>query len=168
MKQIIDQYLLLTDWFVSVLDGINDKDGSKTIQGEGNSLEWIAGHLVTGRYRNLLRIGVDVTTYKHLEKFMDQSKPPPNAIAFEKDGTYPTLSASVNQWQMYSELFLNALETVDEDTLQEKLPFTLPGGANTLLDALSFIALHESYHIGQMSMIRKFLGYPAMKLGRRS
>jgi len=168
MKQIINQYLLLTDWFQSVLEGIDDKDGSKTVYPDGNSLEWIAGHLITGRYRNLLRLDLDVTTYKHLKKFIDESKPPPNAIAFDKDAPYPALSASVEQWQMYAELFLKALESADADTLQRELPFPIPGGGRTVLDALAFVAVHESYHIGQMSIIRKSLGYPSMKLGRRS
>jgi uncharacterized damage-inducible protein DinB len=28
---------------------------------------------------------------------------------------------------------------------------------------LAFLVQHESYHIGQMALIRKYIGYPAMK-----
>jgi uncharacterized damage-inducible protein DinB len=42
------------------------------------------------------------------------------------------------------------------------LPLSGPTGGNTVADLLISAVLHESFHIGQMSIIRKALGYPAM------
>lgn len=164
---ITNQYQTTSNWFVSVIDGINDKDGSRVLSENTNSLEWLAGHLITGRYRNLLRIGAKVEPYNQLEKFINQTLPPPNAIAFSKDIKYPSLTESKQQWIEYAKLFLERLNQIDEIVLKTTLPFTLPTGGTTVEDALLFLALHETYHIGQMSIIRKALGYSEMQLNKK-
>lgn len=171
MESIIQthkQFGLLTDWFTFVLDNISDEDGKKTIADHTNSLEWIAGHLIVGRYRNLVRLGMPAEPYQHLDKYANIALPPPNAIAFSRDIQYPSLTESRKQWLDYSSILLNTLENPDPAVLANELPFTALTGGNTVEDVLAFGIMHESYHIGQMSIIRKALGYPAMQLARRN
>ena len=164
---ITKQYQLLTDWYISVLEGLREEDGSKLVSDHVNSLEWIAGHLITGRYRNLVRLGVKIEPYKNLDKFVNQTLPPPNAIAFDTSIVYPSLSACKEQWLVYSQLLMDRLRTIDEKTLKSEIPFTVMTGGNTVEDALTFMVLHETFHIGQMSIMRKLLGYSSMQLGAR-
>jgi uncharacterized damage-inducible protein DinB len=164
INHLIHQYQVLNNWFLYVIDGIEDKDGSKTINDGTNSIEWLAGHLITGRYRNLVRLGVQIEPYKYLDKFINQTLPPPNAIAFSKTIQYPTLTECREQWKMYSELLMERLNTLDESILKSTIPFTVPTGGNTIEDSLIFVVMHETYHIGQMSIIRKAIGYPGMQL----
>jgi uncharacterized damage-inducible protein DinB len=35
-------------------------------------------------------------------------------------------------------------------------------GTKTVADELAFFAFHDSYHVGQLSYIRKSLGYPGL------
>jgi uncharacterized damage-inducible protein DinB len=167
LHHIIKQYQLLTDWYLSVLDGIADEDGKKTISGHTNSLEWIAGHLITGRYRNMGRLGIQAEPYKYHDRFVNPSMPPPNAIAFDTSINYASLTECAAQWTSYSEIFMSELKKADETILKKELPFSVPMGGNTVEDALAFIVIHESYHIGQMSIIRNFLGYKSMQLSLR-
>jgi len=168
IENIVKQYRLTTDWFLSALENISEEDGRKTISDNSNSLEWIAGHLITTRYRNMLRVGLQIEPYKHLDKFINQTIPPPNAIKFDKANTYPSLVEDREQWLHYDKLFTDRLQTIDEVILNTGLPFMVLTGGNTVEDALTFMTMHESYHIGQMSIIRKTLGYPAMQLARRN
>ena len=168
IENLIKQYRLLSDWYLSVLENISDEDGKKTIGENTNSIEWLAGHLITGRYRNLMRIGVNIEPYKYMDKFINQSAPPPNAIAFSKDIKYPTLTECRAQWEIYTDLFLKGLEKVDEKILNTEMNFRVPTGGNTIEDALNFIVMHESFHIGQISIMRKTLGLPSMQLGLRA
>jgi len=168
VETIIKQYTLLTDWFLSALEKINDQDGCKTINDQSNSLEWIAGHLITGRYRNIIRLKVQIEPYKYIKKFIDQTIPPPNAIKFDKRNTYPSLTDSREQWASYGKTFLDTLNTLDEDILKNEIPFNVLSGGNKVEDVLTFMVMHETYHIGQMSIIRKALGYSAMQLTRRN
>jgi uncharacterized damage-inducible protein DinB len=167
IEHIVKQYGLLTDWYLSVLEGIEDKDGSKTMSEHTNSLEWLAGHLLTGRYRNIIRLGVQIEPYKYLDKFINQTLPPPNAIKFDKAIQYPGLTECRKQWMEYGKIFLDRLNVVDENILKSEIPFTVMTGGNTVEDALTFMALHETFHIGQMSIMRKAMGYSAMQLARR-
>lgn len=167
IHHMIKQYQLLTDWYISVLEGISEEDGSKLITGQTNSLEWLAGHLIVGRYRNMVRLGVQIEPYVHLVQFIDQSIPPPNAIAFDPNMKYSTLSECTEQWITYADIFMKALKNADENLLNKEIPFTVITGGNTVADALDFVIMHESYHIGQMSTIRKMMGYPSMQLGAR-
>ena len=158
---------LLTNWYLSSIDGISDQDGSRVINDVTNSLEWLAGHLITGRYRNISRLGIKVEPNKGLDKFVNQAIPPPNAIAFDNKIKYPNLSECREEWENYSNIFLESLRKVEENTLKSEISFQVPTGGNTVEDALIFVALHESYHIGQMSIIRKSLGYSPMQLSPR-
>ncbi|MGZ4054044.1 MAG: DinB family protein [Bacteroidia bacterium] len=157
----------MTDWYLSVLEDISDKDGNIVLNDHTNSLEWLAGHLIVGRYRNMVRLGLQVEPYKNLDKFIDQTIPPPNAIAFDSKIKYPGLTECKEQWTSYSNSFLEALKNVNESVLKKEVPFSFPTGGNTVEDALAFVVMHETYHIGQMSVIRKSLGYPSMQLSPR-
>src|SRR4051794_29901970 len=102
LVNIVKQFRLVNYWFLSATESIKDDDGSRVVDGQSNSMEWIAGHLITGRYRNLVRLGVDVDPYKYLNQFVNQTIPPPNAIAFDKNIRYPPLSESREQWTNYA------------------------------------------------------------------
>ena len=164
LNHITTQYQLLTDWYLFSLADITDKDGSKAIKDQVNSLEWLAGHLITGRYRNILRLGIRIEPYKYLDRFINQTIPPPNAIAFDKKIIYPNLTESREQWTNYADIFLNAIKNADQSILKSELAFSIPTGGKTIEDALAFMILHETYHIGQMSIMRKLLGYKSMQL----
>jgi len=163
-NHIIKQYQLLTDWYLSVLDGIADQDGSRVINDITNSLEWLGGHLITGRYRSISRLGVKIAPNKGLDKFVNPAIPPPNAIAFDNKIKYPSLSECRVEWTSFSTSFHEALHAVSESVLKTEISFRVPTGGNTVEDALIFVALHEAYHIGQMSILRKSLGYSPMQL----
>lgn len=167
LGHMIRQYEIVTDWYLSVLENISDEDGSKTVHERTNTLEWIAGHLIVGRYRNILRVGAKIEPYAHLDKFINQAGPPPNSISFDKNLVYPSLTESMVQWKTYSTIFLTALNSVNENILSAEIPFPVLTGGKTVMDALVFAVLHETYHIGQMSILRRSLGYGPMQLTRR-
>lgn len=165
----INQYQLLTDWYLSALDGIADTDGNKSIKNLTNSLEWIAGHLLVARYNNIKQLGGEIEPYAHIEKFINPKiAPPRNNVAFNVDTKYPTLSECCNKWIEYSDIFIETLKKTDETILNKELPFNVLTGGKKLKDALKFLVLHETYHIGQMGIFRKALGYEPMLLGWRN
>jgi hypothetical protein len=163
IEQISKQYHLLTDWYISVLEDIKNEDGSKVISENTNSLEWLSGHLIVGRYRNIVRLGQQIEPYKYLDAFVDQTMPPPNFIAFDRNKKYPGLTECAEDWSKYSQIFIDSLNSVNEIILKTEIPLGVPTGGKTIEDLLTFVVLHETFHIGQMSIIRKALGYKAMQ-----
>ncbi len=151
-----------TRWYVNVLEGINEKEAETRISPHGNHLKWIAGHLLSGRYRNASRMGMITEPYPHLDLFIIRGAPPPNGRKIDETFDYPGLQDTINYWRIYSDFLLKALPAIPEESLLDELPFPLPINGKTMLEGLAFTASHEAYHIGQMSIFRKALGHPAM------
>jgi hypothetical protein len=162
LEQQARQFRLLTDWYLSVLEGIQPADGRKTLSKHNNSLEWLAGHLLVTRSRNLTRLGGPTPELPFLDAYVDPTLPLPGFRPFELNRVYPSLTECAQAWEQVSQTFLATLQAADERVLQTVLPLSGPTSGNTLEDLLVSVVLHESFHIGQMSIIRKALGYPAM------
>jgi hypothetical protein len=162
MDTLPRQFRLLTDWYLSVLEGIQLADGCKTLSAHNNSLEWLAGHLVVTRCRNITRLGGQTEELSFLDAYVDPTLPPPGFLPFDQNRAYPSLTECAEVWSRISQTFWAALQAADEPILRTVLPLSGPTGGNTVEDLLISAALHESFHIGQMSIIRKALGYPAM------
>ena len=62
---------------------------------------------------------------------------------------------------------IEVMESAPPEFLNESSPQRFPVG-NSRLDALAFLAQHESYHVGQLGWIRRRSGLPAMKYARRT
>lgn len=162
MEQQSRQFRLLTDWYLSVLEGIRPADGRRTLSDTTNSLEWLAGHLLVSRCRTIARLGGQVAELPYLDAYVDASLPPPGFRPFDPNRAYPSLTECTEAWGRVSQTFLATLQAADEHVLHRVLPLSGPTGGNTVADLLVSIVLHEPFHIGQMSIIRKALGYPAM------
>jgi uncharacterized damage-inducible protein DinB len=162
MEPLARQFRLLTDWHLSVLEGIQLADGRRTLSEHNNSLEWLAGHLVVTRCRNITRLGGPTQELSFLDAYVDPTLPLPSFLPFNKNQAYPSLAECAEAWDRISQSFLAALQAADEPIRRTVLPLSGPTGGNTVEDFLTSAVLHESFHIGQMSIIRKALGYPAM------
>ncbi|RPD44357.1 DinB family protein [Hymenobacter sediminis] len=162
VEQQARQFRLLTDWYLSVLEDIEPAAGRRTLSEHNNSLEWLAGHLLVTRSRNITRLGGPAQELPFLDAYVDPTLPLPGFRPFDANRIYPTLAECARVWEQVSQTFLATLEAADERVLQAELPLSGPTGGTTLEDLLVSVVLHESFHIGQMSIIRKALGYPAM------
>jgi uncharacterized damage-inducible protein DinB len=74
----------------------------------------------------------------------------------------PTLAEIEDTWDEVSERLEGRLVWLSEDDLVGPAPQRFPGVPETLLGGITFLIQHESYHIGQLALIRKYLGLPAM------
>lgn len=162
MEQLPRQFRLLTDWYLSVLEGIQPADGRRTLSEHNNSLEWLAGHLLVTRCRHIARLGGPAAVLPFQDAYVDPTLPLPGFRPFDKNRVYPSLAECAEAWGRVSKTFLATLQAADQHVLQTVLPLSGPTGGNTVEDFLISAVLHESFHIGQMSIIRKALGYPAM------
>jgi len=158
---IAKQFAMQTRLFNNVLEGIEDTHGGDRLSDHVNHLQWIAGHLTGSRNGIAALLGMQ-PTFPYREVYSDPTKPPPGNRPIDASITYPPLSDIRFWWNDFAPGFVSALNSMDEAQVVKEMPFSLPIGGNSLLDMLSFVASHESYHIGQMSLIRKYIGLPAM------
>lgn len=141
--------------FRAALDGVGapGRDVWLARSGEANHLAFLGVHLVGARHYIVRFLGG--TSSDPLERYHEKARtideieefPPPSEVLAAWNDVAPAMDAALS---------LAAPARLDEDS---GLPFPAPGP--TRLDALTFLAQHEAYHIGQMCLIRRIHGMPA-------
>jgi uncharacterized damage-inducible protein DinB len=154
------QFALHSRLFNNVLDSVEDAQGSERLNDQVNHIQWIAGHLTNSRYRLASMLGIQ-SIFPYREVYMDLTQPPPFNRPIDSSIPYPPLRELTKSWNDLAGAFVTLVSGLDTEQLAGEMPTAVPTG-KTLLDFISFISSHESYHIGQMSIIRKYIGLPAM------
>jgi hypothetical protein len=144
-----------------VLEGIEDVLGNKRVTEEVNHLQWIAGHITNARYNYCSMIGLDAT-FEYKELYVDLTLPPPGNRVIDPKIKYPSLSKISELWNSLAPSFVNALSNVSDEQAAAAMPFGTPINDDSFIGFFGFLISHESYHIGQMSLVRKYLGLSAM------
>ena len=135
-------------------DMSSEQAGHRWRQGEGSSIAFLLGHLLASRYSVLQRLGA-ADDNPHAELFGN--------FASARDlSEYPSLDELAAEWDTVADRLDAALAAVDEEALDE--PATgYPVEDQTVRGALMFMAWHESYHIGQIGLMRTELELPSVR-----
>lgn len=152
MKSIISIYktnsTLLTNSFAKV----TEVDSLKRPNKRTNSMIFIALHVLDARCFILTQIGLK--TKNPFGKYVDWAKTIDEII------TYPKLKKVLSEWKRIDRILVEELNGINSRKLNSDQQFEFPGGKKNI-NMLAFLAEHEAYHVGQISFIRKYLGYPA-------
>lgn len=123
-------------------------------QGKGSSIAYLVGHLLSTRYGLLKRLG-KTEENPFAASFGDKAEP--------QDGhAYPPVAELLEAWMDVAaqlDAALQDLSDADLETPAEGLPIT----DRTTRGALMFMAWHESYHTGQIGLMRTELGLPSIQ-----
>lgn len=119
----------------------------------GNCANWIVGHLVT-------------TYNKALPIVAQKPVMEPDLLAKYDRGSGPMLSGGnampfetlLNAWKEAAERFDAGLSNVSEDALLRMTPSVRGPGEETLQEVLITIVFHQSYHSGQLGLVRRIAG----------
>lgn len=113
-----------------------------------NHLLWVMGHLVWSRGNLLRTLGSDfsLTWAKHFARG-----------AKLDDQLYPQVDEVRGAWADVSERLTTALDAVPAEVLAKA--HDKPTFDGKLGGFIAFLAFHETYHVGQVSYLRKWLGH---------
>ena len=137
--------------FHRALEGIKPDDLLRRPHDGSNPLIWIAGHAATSR--------------SSLTKIVGESVDDPWSELFKRGASidanvsYPEIQEIISLWDAVTEKLMHRLQGLTDDELAQAPPFPVPTGDNTRRGAIVFLNYHETYHIGQMAYLRKWLGY---------
>jgi hypothetical protein len=143
--------------FLMVLKDISENDALKRVEGKTNHIIWMVGNFLEMRYAmgNVLGL-TDAFPYKD---FFFQGK------ALDESLAYPCLKDLIAQFHKISPLVYQRLLQVTDEELNKAFPM----GMNIDFfpeDVLNFVGMcigREDYLCGQMGLMRRILGYDAMK-----
>lgn len=134
------------------LDGISHEESLLRPVPGGNSANWVPGHIVSARSNLLKRLGesplLDDETTTQYRRGSDGNIPTPLPVS--------ELLATLDRSQP---LFTAAMRRFSDEQLASKAPFSSPAGDDaTLAEALAAMVCHESYHVGQLGLLRRVCG----------
>jgi uncharacterized damage-inducible protein DinB len=146
---------LNTRLLVNCLDGLTDEQAAVRPTNGTNSAAFIAAHLASSRFYLLKTLGVQEPD--PLASYLDGRK------GIDDIAQLPSLREVDEAWTKGAHLLRDRLDalTAAEIDAPSSVPFPLANG--TLLGTLTFLVQHDSYHIGQLSLLRKYCGLPAMR-----
>ena len=140
--------------FLNALAGVTDEQAKERISTHNNPLIWIATHTVWARYNIAALLGKPGNN-PYLTMF-ENFKPIDDTMQF------PSLDIIKEEWKKASDLLKEGLAAVTEEHLASDAPFKSPIGDPTMGGTIVFLAQHESYDVGQVAFLKKFLTKEAM------
>lgn len=145
---------LNTALFENCLADLDDEAALRRPNAATNNFAFVAAHVVEARYFLASQIGV--SEGKAFGGALDGVK------SIEEIDRLPTLEDIEEHWDAISEQIGERFQTLNASELLASREPMFPVDDTTLLGGIAFLLQHESYHIGQMGLLRKFVGAEAM------
>lgn len=145
---------LNTRLLLNCLEGLSDEAARVRHASGVNSVTFIAAHVTDSRYFLLRTLGGALEN--PLSRFLDKAK------TIDEITEWPPLDAVRTAWKDVSAALDTQLGTATADDLSASVDARFPGVERTRLGALTFLVQHDSYHLGQLALLRKPAGLPAM------
>lgn len=144
---------LNTQLFRNCIDGISEEHLGARPAGV-NGMSFIAAHVIDARtyLANLLGAALPEQFF-YLEGVRTQDQA-------EK---LPGLPDLLSSWNKVTDALTERLDRTSEEDLRKDPGSSFPIDQDGVLGAVAFLAQHESYHIGQLALLRRMHGYPAMR-----
>jgi hypothetical protein len=137
------------DMLAKAIYGLTEEQWSTRPLDACNSAHWLLGHLIWARSRALKLVGF-TWTKPWLDLFARGSKP-------AESPQYPSADDLLDAWQDLCSTFPATLEEIPRDVLERPVQQPSPSFNGTVGGMVSFLAMHESYHVGQMVYVRRLL-----------
>lgn len=146
---------LNTQLLLNCFDEVTDVQAAERIVPQVNSMAFLAAHLIDARHELLALLGgsAENPVRPHLA----------NARSIDDIVDLPTLPDLLSAWRQVATLVEERLATISEAALDAPSGRRFPGGDPSTLGSLAFLVQHDSYHIGQLAMLRRVHGLPAMR-----
>ncbi len=141
--------------FRSCCDQVTDAVAGGRLSDGTSSFLFVACHIVDARSYIVGLVGgaADlplVARLRSVEKIEDLPAP-------------PTVAELLEAWNVLAPSFLICLPRLSAQDLDRKSGDKIPVGDGSILGTLTFLLQHESYHLGQLAMLKKHLTGSAMK-----
>jgi uncharacterized damage-inducible protein DinB len=147
-------YRFNSDFLVKMVSDLSPEEWLRRPDEKCNHIAWIVGHVVWTRKALLGRLGTD-WSQPWLGMFARGSK-------CEEGAAYPSPDTLIDAWREVSGVLAGTLDTVSEEALAQPVTSGPPSSDGKLSGIVIFLAIHETYHIGQASYLRGWLGHKGL------
>ena len=145
---------LSTRLFINSFEGVEDEAARVRPTGDTNNMAFIALHVLDARAYLARFLGLD---YEHSFTGLEEVK------TIDDMTDYPAVEDMLSSWREVSDLLEKRLPTLRGEEIAKESPQKFPVEDSSVLGGIAFLVLHESFHIGQLAFLRKYLGLSSMK-----
>ena len=149
---LVPLFRATSDLFHRGLEGVSREDLLRRPHEGSNPLIWVAGHAMTSRSSLTKMCGGENVENPWGKLFA-------RGASVDENVSYPEVNEIIELWDSLTEKLMNRLEVLDDEELSKPSPFPVPTVDKTKRGAIAFLNFHETYHIGQIAYLRKWLGY---------
>ena len=153
LAPLADTLRLNTRLFRNCLDGMTEEQARVRPSTTTNSAAFVAAHLAQSRYYLLKLIGVEREC--SLDQYLGWK-------SIEEIQQWPSLAEIQASWTEGSQALRDRLDALTAAELDAPHGTKFPIKELTVLGLIGFMVQHDSYHVGQLSLLRKYAGLPAM------
>ena len=136
------------------MSGMNEAQALARPSSSTNNAAFIAAHVTDARFALLRVLGVDIVS--PLARALDGAK------SIDDLTEMPLRSDVEDAWTLAARALRDRLETITAEELAAQSSTTLPLLDKSVLAVATFLVHHDTYHVGQLSLLRKYVGLPAM------
>ena len=151
---LADILRLNTKLFRNCLEGMSDEQANVRPSAAGNSAVFVAAHVADTRFFLLKVLGADLAN--PLAPYLAKAK------SIDDVKRFPSLSEIQSAWTAASHALRGRLDAVTSTEWDALCGDRFPAADQTMLGALTFLVQHDSYHVGQLALLRRQVGLPAM------
>ena len=134
-------------------DGLSADAWSAVPGDQGNSAHWILGHVATTRRQLVRKLGVDLPVEEWEGAFGRGVEP--NGTEGLRAVADLVADLEARQAELDAKLI-----GMDAEAANAAWGVQFPDGSETVLEAASFLQFHETYHLGQIGLLRRQTGHP--------
>lgn len=149
-----ENYRFNSDFLKKMVSDLTQEEWFKHPHENPNHIAWIVGHSVWARKAILHRLGTEWSA-----PWLDLFK---RGAPVAEDSSYPTSTAMIEAWAETSKLLATSLENASEEVLGQVSTQGPPSADGKVSGVINFLAIHETYHLGQASYLRGWLGHKGL------
>jgi uncharacterized damage-inducible protein DinB len=144
-------YHMNTGMLTKMVDDLSQEQWLQHPAPNPNHVAWIVGHIAWARGRVVARVGTEWS--KPWFDLFGRGAKCGDEVA------YPSRETLLEAWEESSSVLANAHESADEELLAQPSTQGPPSTDGKVSGVISFLAIHETYHLGQISYLRSWLGH---------
>jgi uncharacterized damage-inducible protein DinB len=148
-----ENYRFNSDFLVKMVQDLTPEEWLSRPNEKSNHIAWIVGHVIWARKAVLSRLGTE-WSQPWLSLFARGGKC--------DDTAYPSPDALMDAWREVSGVLAGALDSAREDVLSQPSTQGPPSADGKASGVVNFLAIHETYHVGQASYLRGWLGHKGL------
>ena len=140
--------------FRNSLADVDEASAQSRPGANANNMTFIAVHLLDARTWMARYLGLQ---YRH--RFEDELA---SVTSIDDVERFPPLESILAAWDEVSGYLSERLQSLTGEEIEQESEQEFPIGDRTVLGGIAFLLQHESFHIGQLALIRRILGFSSM------